>query len=193
MNESLLILADQLPTNTHNIQTIGLQEIDLEKLFKSTQNLENPVTFLYIQKNIEKLFKALLDKTRIIKAAGGLVKNGHGEYLFIFRLGKWDLPKGKVEDDEKTKIAARREVEEECGVTVDYLGPKLCNTYHTYYMRGRFVLKQTSWYEMGVNKSPLLTPQTDEDIEAAEWLSPSRLAKVRANTYPLILDVLQLI
>lgn len=191
MNESLLILADYLPENLSNIQTIGLQEIDLEKLFKSTQNLVNPVTYLYIQKNIDKFFKTLMDKIRVIKAAGGLVKNGDGNYLFIFRLGRWDLPKGKLEENEKTKIAAKREVEEECGIKVDYLGQKLCNTYHTYYMRGRFVLKQTSWYEMGVNKCPSLTPQTEEDIEAAEWLSPSGLTKVRSNTYPLILDVLQ--
>jgi 8-oxo-dGTP pyrophosphatase MutT (NUDIX family) len=33
---------------------------------------------------------------KIIEAAGGVVKNGRGEILFIFRRGKWDLPKGKI-------------------------------------------------------------------------------------------------
>lgn len=191
MNESLLILADGLPQNTENIQTIGLQDVDFLKLFKASQSADRPFTYLYIQKNIDKVFKPMLDKIKVIKAAGGLVKNGDGEYLFIFRLGKWDLPKGKIEEDEKTKIAAKREVEEECGIKVDYLGPKLCNTYHMYSFRGKPVVKQTTWYEMGVNRIPKLIPQKEEDIENAEWLENSQLEKVRANTYPLILDIIK--
>ena len=122
----------------------------------------------------------------IIKAAGGLVKNGEGDYLFIHRLGKWDLPKGKVEPNEKMREAAVREVEEECGIHIDYLGPKLQTTYHTYMMRGRFVLKQTKWYEMGVNKVPELIPQAEEDITDARWLAKDEFDRVLANTYPLI-------
>ena len=57
----------------------------------------------------------------LIEAAGGLVKNENGDYLFIYRNDKWDLPKGKIEKDEKTKVAAVREVEEECGIAVSKL------------------------------------------------------------------------
>ncbi|GGH24157.1 NUDIX domain-containing protein [Sphingobacterium alkalisoli] len=188
MNESLLILADFTPKIKDGIQTIGLQEIDLEKLFNnSTKN--NIVTYLYIHPEIENVFKLISSKLKIIKAAGGIVKNGEGHYLFIHRLGKWDLPKGKVEDNEKMRDAAVREVEEECGIEIHYLGKKAITTYHVYLMRGKPVLKQTNWYEMGVNKIPKLTPQLEEDIDRAEWLSKKDLTQVKENTYPLILAI----
>ena len=192
MNESQLILADFLPKKLTSVQTIGLQDIDLEKLFQASKTkVTKDVTYLYIHPDIERVFKGLLQKINIIKAAGGLVKNSEGAYLFIHRLGKWDLPKGKVEENEKMREAAVREVEEECGIEIDYLGPKLCTTYHTYIMRGKFTLKQTNWYEMGVNKVPKLVPQTEEDITDAKWLSAEELDKVRENTYPLITEIIR--
>ena len=118
MNQSLLIFADFAPKIKGNIQTIGLQEIDLEKLFNQSLNKAEKNIYLHIQPNIEKVFKSFIANIRIIKAAGGLVKNGEGQYLFIHRLGKWDLPKGKVEENEKMKEAALREVEEECGIKI---------------------------------------------------------------------------
>jgi len=193
MNQSLLILADFTPHIKENVQTIGLQDIDLEKLFNDSAHNSDKSVYLYIHPDIRKVFKKILSTTRIIKAAGGLVTNGNGEYLFIHRLGKWDLPKGKVEEGEKMKDAALREVEEECGIEVDYLGKKIATTYHTYYMRNKFVLKQTKWYNMGVNKIPKLTPQLEEDIDQAEWLKASDLKKVKENTYPLILEIVDTI
>ena len=190
MNQSLLILADFAPSIKNNIQTIGIQEIDIEKLFNKSQNNEK-ITYLLVHPNITQIFRIILSKLKIIYAAGGLVKNGEGKYLFIYRLNKWDLPKGKVEEEEKMREAAQREVEEECGIKVNYLGKKIATTYHTYIMRGKLVLKQTKWYDMGVNKVPKLVPQTEEDITKAEWLSKGDLDKVKLNTYPLIMDVLE--
>ncbi len=189
MNQSLLILADFTPHIKENVQTIGLQDIDLEKLFNDSAHNSDKSVYLYIHPDIRKVFKKILSTTRIIKAAGGLVTNGNGEYLFIHRLGKWDLPKGKVEEGEKMKDAALREVEEECAIEVDYLGKKIATTY----MRNKFVLKQTKWYNMGVNKIPKLTPQLEEDIDQAEWLKASDLKKVKDNTYPLILEIVDTI
>lgn len=191
MNQSLLILADFAPKIKGITQTIGLQDIDLEKLFNQSLNKTEKNVYLYVQPNIEKVFKNLIADLRIIKAAGGLVKNGEGHYLFIHRLGKWDLPKGKVEEDEKMKEAALREVKEECGLKIDYLGQKIMTTYHTYTMRNKFVLKQTKWYEMAVNEVPKLTPQKEEDIDQAIWVKPANLDKIKADTYPLILDVIE--
>jgi len=192
MNESQLILADFLPKKLSSVQTIGLQDIDLEKLFQaSKQKSTKDIIYLYIHPEIEKVLKSILQKLEIIKAAGGLVKNGEGEYLFIHRLGKWDLPKGKVENNEKMKEAAVREVEEECGIRINYLGSKLQTTYHTYTMRGKLVLKQTNWYEMGVNKSPKLIPQTEEDITEARWIAKGDFGVVLENTYPLIAHIIQ--
>lgn len=192
MNESQLILADFLPKKLPNIQTIGLQEIDLEKLsLASKHKTTKGSIYLYIHPDINSIFKSISQQVEIIKAAGGLVKNGEGAYLFIHRLGKWDLPKGKVENNEKMKAAAIREVEEECGIRIDYLGPKLHTTYHTYTIRGKLVLKQTNWYEMGVNKSPKLTPQKEEDITDARWISKDDFKMVLDNTYPMITQLIQ--
>jgi len=192
MNQSLLILADFAPSIKKNIQTIGLQEIDLEKLFNNSLKSKK-TTYLFVHPDVTEIFEQLINNMKIIHAAGGLVKNSEGEYLFIFRLGKWDLPKGKVEEGEKMKEAALREVEEECGIKIDYLGKRIATTYHTYTMRGKFVLKQTKWYEMGVNKIPKLTPQKEEDITSAEWLGKKDLEQVKENTYPLINDILDII
>ncbi|WP_236537065.1 NUDIX hydrolase [Sphingobacterium composti Ten et al. 2007 non Yoo et al. 2007] len=189
MNQSLLIFADFAPKIKKNVQTIGLQEIDLEKLFNSS-NKNEEINYLFVHPDVSTIFRKILSEQKIIYAAGGVVRNGEGDYLFIHRLGKWDLPKGKVDEGEKMREAAVREVEEECGIKVDYLGEKIQTTYHTYTMRGKFVLKQTKWYDMGVNKIPKLIPQTEEDITEAVWLSKKDIKKIKENTYPLILDIL---
>ncbi|UIR57945.1 NUDIX domain-containing protein [Sphingobacterium sp. SRCM116780] len=191
MNQSVLILADFVPSGIKYPQTIDVQDIDLEKLFKISEQEDFPKSYLYIHKDCQLVFQKIKNDSKIIKAAGGLVKNGDGDYLFIFRLGKWDLPKGKVESHEKMKEAAVREVEEECGLKINYLGKKIQTSYHTYRLRnGEFVLKQTNWYEMGVNKVPKLIPQTEEDITNAEWLGAHSLKQVRQNTYPIIENIL---
>ena len=51
-----------------------------------------------------------------IIAAGGLVTNENNELLMIFRRGKWDLPKGKLDKGETIEECAIREVEEETGI-----------------------------------------------------------------------------
>ena len=67
--------------------------------------------------DLEKLKKAFFKHFTHIEAAGGIVENEKKELLFIYRLGKWDLPKGKVEKGESIAETAVREVEEETGAT----------------------------------------------------------------------------
>src|SRR5690606_14494755 len=132
MNESQLILADFLPKKLTSVQTIGLQDIDLEKLFQASKTkVTKDVTYLYIHPDIERVFKGLLQKINIIKPAGGLVKNSEGAYLFIHRLGKSEHPKVKVEENEKMRESVVREIYAECGIVIYYLGPMLCTTYDT--------------------------------------------------------------
>lgn len=78
----------------------------------------------------------------LIKAAGGIVSNETNKYLFIFRNGKWDLPKGKIEKGENSRVAAVREVQEECGIRIDSSRDKVCNTYHIYKINGAMVIKK---------------------------------------------------
>lgn len=129
----------------------------------------------------------------LIKAAGGIVSNEASKFLFIFRNGKWDLPKGKIEKGENSRVAAIREVQEECGISIDSSGDKICNTYHIYEINGVLVIKKTSWYWMRADKQEKLIPQLEEGITDARWLSPGDLMLVRQNTYPLIRDLLNVI
>jgi 8-oxo-dGTP pyrophosphatase MutT (NUDIX family) len=55
-------------------------------------------------------------KKMIIKAGGGIVVNEQNEVLLIYRRGKWDLPKGKLDDGETIEECALREVKEETGL-----------------------------------------------------------------------------
>lgn len=118
----------------------------------------------------------------VIFAAGGLVKTPDGKLLCINRLGRWDLPKGKVEDGETMDIAALREVEEETGLQHITLGPLLIKTFHTYPLKGKQVFKETHWYAMTAPEQPL-TAQAEEDITQALWITPAELPQILADTY----------
>lgn len=108
-----------------------------------------------------------------IKASGGLVITEDQEALFIFKRGKWDLPKGKIDKGESKEDAAIREVEEETGVTNLKLGDRLCKTRHTFKTRaGKRAIKKTYWYHMTTHKQALV-PQVEEDIEKVEWIPPT--------------------
>ena len=123
----------------------------------------------------------------IIKAAGGLVLN-EGEVLMIWRLKKWDLPKGKLEKGEKPKKAAIREVEEECNVKVK-LGKKICHTWHTFKQNGKRILKITYWFRMYCVDDSKMKPQLEENIEEIKWMNETELKEAFYNTYPSIRDV----
>jgi 8-oxo-dGTP pyrophosphatase MutT (NUDIX family) len=136
-------------------------------------------------------YDIVIDKIKkdyeIIRAAGGLVLN-EGEVLMIWRLKKWDLPKGKLDKKEKPKEAAIREVEEECNIKVK-LGKKICHTWHTYKQNGKRILKKTYWYRMYCIDDSEMKPQLEENIEDIKWMNETELKEALYNTYPSIRDV----
>lgn len=127
---------------------------------------------------------------KIIEAAGGLVMNDNHEYLFIFRKGKWDLPKGKIEEKETIEIAAVREVEEECGIDGLEIIKQLNTTYHIYPLKNEMVLKPTYWFEMKTDFKGALVPQTQEGITKVEWIKPEKVAALLPNAYESIREVM---
>lgn len=127
----------------------------------------------------------------LIKAAGGVVNDDQGRVLLIFRRGKWDLPKGKLEDNEPIELCAEREVKEETGLTELQLRKPLLITYHTYSEKGKSILKETHWYMFDAHGKQKLIPQTDEDILKVEWVTKENLPMFVDNTYQLIRDVLR--
>ena len=106
--------------------------------------------------------------------AGSLVINQKRELLLIYRKGKWDFPKGKVEKNEKKKTGALRETSEETGLELEKLSLQqpLKKTAH--------LLKQkkinTKWYLVNYKGSKQkLKPQKEEGIEKCIWVSQESL------------------
>jgi mutator protein MutT len=130
-------------------------------------------------------------KRMLIQAAGGLVENEKGEILFIFRRGKWDLPKGKIDPGETLEECAIREVEEETGITNLRLIKFLLVTYHDYTEGGMKIKKESHWFLMNASSQQALVPQLEEDISEIRWIAPADLGSVLKNTYPTIVDVLK--
>lgn len=140
--------------------------------------------------DLDKLKKAFVKNFTVIEAAGGIVQNDNKELLFIHRLGKWDLPKGKVEKGEDPATTAVREVEEETGVKKLTLKKKIGETYHTYDAFGKHYFKTTHWYYMTCNHHQKLVPQTEEDIAEVKWVKTKDIKEPVSDTYPAIRDIL---
>jgi len=138
-----------------------------------------------------KQVKALCKKYKYIEAAGGLVQNEQGQYLLMFRRGKWDLPKGKAEKGESHQQTALREVEEETGIGGLTTLCELPSTYHMYEEKGKTILKRTYWFAMKSTFKAAPVAQTIEGIEEVEWLAPKDFDKVMINTYPSVLEILK--
>ncbi len=141
---------------------------------------------LIIVKNlpVEQVFFKVIEGLTFVQAAGGLVRNSKNEYLFIYRVGHWDLPKGHREAGEDLDFTARREVEEETGVTDLEVGEKLGETYHVYTLNGRREIKQTHWYDMFSKGETELVPQREEGITKAAWLSKKNIESCGYKLYP---------
>ena len=140
--------------------------------------------------DLAKLKETFFKNFEIIEAAGGIVQNEKKELLFINRLSKWDLPKGKVEPGEKQEESAVREVTEETGVKDLHLKKKIGETYHVYDAFGKHFLKVSHWYYMTCSSTQTLIPQTVEDITEVKWVKTKVIKEPMRNTYPSIKDIL---
>jgi 8-oxo-dGTP pyrophosphatase MutT (NUDIX family) len=181
VNDKPLFLTNEIQKET-DFQLFLLESIDIRQLV--IKIFQNKINKAYLYHPDEKeILRTLKSKLRVNKAGGGLVYNSKGEVLFIFRNGKWDLPKGGVEKGEKNKAAALREVEEETGVTGLQPMKKLQKTYHIFKRNGAYKLKITHWYEMKTDFDGVLFPQADEGIEKAEWLNPEQIKEALKNSY----------
>jgi ADP-ribose pyrophosphatase YjhB (NUDIX family) len=141
--------------------------------------------------DLEKLKKAFFKHFVIVEAAGGIVQNEKKEILFIFRRGKWDLPKGKMEKKELAEECAQREITEETGVSGLVLKKKVGETYHTYDEYGKHILKISHWFYYTCLKDQQLIPQTVEDITETRWIKTKDIKEPMSNSYENIKAILR--
>ncbi len=139
----------------------------------------------------EKTFDTFCKQFLILEAAGGVVYNAEKKILLIKRLGKWDLPKGKIEKIETPNHAAMREVCEETGVCDLEIIKQLPLTYHTYEHKGKNVLKRTYWFAMQCHSFTNFILQKEEDITDAKWMSKEEIKVAMKNSYASIDDLLE--
>jgi len=163
---------------------------ELTELMNAFRDFNHHQTLYVLHQNPDQLLDTIKSDFKIVEAAGGVVRRKDGRFLAIFRRGKWDLPKGKVEKGEFYKQTALREVKEECGLTELEVGKRLFDTYHTYSENGKNILKRTVWYEMILNGDQEPVPQTEEDITGFMWFDYQSVSEIMKNTYESLKDTI---
>ncbi len=182
-NECTIILTDSI-INKENYTFYYWEKFDLKKYLQQCDTSNSSTICLY-HTDIKFLWKQFKKHFKIIEAAGGVVFNKNNEILFIYRLDKWDLPKGKVEKGESIQETAIREVQEECGLNKVNIENFICKTFHIYTFKEKEILKISHWYTMSSDEKELI-PQLEEDITKVEWKNKEQISYALKNTYPNI-------
>jgi ADP-ribose pyrophosphatase YjhB (NUDIX family) len=190
----LVLAADDVFTSKDLVGDVLVRDATpafLDRLLRlmEVKKLKKLKSLTMLVRKKQQLILHLKDQFKIAKAAGGLVVKD-GQVLMIYRLGKWDLPKGKLKSDEDVAVGAMREVEEECNIKVE-LGEELPSTWHSYAYKGNKMLKKTSWFVMQCLDDSVMRPQTEEYIEEVRWMSPQDALARLQESYASITLVVQ--
>jgi 8-oxo-dGTP pyrophosphatase MutT (NUDIX family) len=181
VNDKPLFLTNHVAKET-DFKLFLLESVDIEQLIIKMFNNKILKAYLYYPDEKE-ILKKVKEKIPVKKAGGGLVYNQKREVLFIFRNGKWDLPKGGCDKGEEIEDCSIREVEEETGVGNLKITKKLQKTYHIFKRNGIYRLKITHWFEMTSTFEGIPIPQENEGIEKVAWLNPEEIKQALKNSY----------
>jgi len=181
INERPIILTDSLFLESDFDLLHFKNAIISEIIHKITEGRIKGIVLLC--SDLQKSWEDFKSNFKVISASGGLVLNEQREFLFIFRGGKWDLPKGRIEKGEQIKEAALREVKEECGVSKLILGEFLITTYHVFFQNNQNRLKETHWFNMETTTEEVLTPQLEEGITVAIFKNKKDSVAALENSY----------
>jgi 8-oxo-dGTP pyrophosphatase MutT (NUDIX family) len=162
---------------------------DLQELLSLYSKLTKIDCLYLFHNDIEELREDFRKCFLRIEAGGGLIRNTKGEFLLIYRRGRWDLPKGKLSGSESHESAALREAEEECGIKGLEIIRPLISTYHIYWLKTEMVLKRTTWFEMVYKGKEEPVPEKEEDITDIRWVAVKDLEYYLKQCFPLIRDV----
>lgn len=183
------IILTTVVSEERNFRNYLLSTANIGKIIKDL-NTTSLQEVRLIGKNEDNLISKFLKKLPNVIAGGGKVIHDNGDILFIFRNGKWDLPKGKTEAKETIENTALREVEEETGVTGLSITKPIETTYHIFKRNGKYKIKITYWFEMKTSYDGALSPQENEGITRVEWLNQESTLKALENSYSNIKTLL---
>lgn len=188
LSEKIIYLTDD-PKIKDAKNSFSLKEVTLKFILKRLKDPDVIELFLY-HHNSNKLLLNFRKKIKTVIAGGGKVINTDGDVLFIYRNGKWDLPKGRIEKDETIEEGAMREVKEETGVKkLKLIGP-IGQTYHLFKRNSETKLKITHWFDMSSTYSGKLSPEENEGITKVKWLNADKIQKVSKKSYANIRSLL---
>ncbi len=126
----------------------------------------------------------MMHKLKTVEAAGGLNIDKNDRILFIFKDGKWDLPKGLIDRGKSASQTALQETCEETGLNPEKLRvlTELIPTVHVSKFAKTKSLKETRWFLLRYSgpEKPF-QPQRDEGIEHCEWIPLWDLERPLAN------------
>lgn len=173
-----------------NVITYGLNEtVNAIALIENLKAADKTGAVI-ISDNIQKTKQDFFAQFEVIQAAGGIVQNETKDILFIFRRGKWDLPKGKLDRGETIEECAAREIEEETGVSGLTLKKKVGETFHCYREKEIDILKISHWYYFTCTGRAATTPQAAEQITEVKWIATRDIKEPMKNSYASIKEIL---
>jgi 8-oxo-dGTP pyrophosphatase MutT (NUDIX family) len=195
LNDRKIVIASENDASFQDSKTLKISHSNLSLFDQQISGfLNGNDNLLVLTGNIDFLWKNFQQSFRPLRAAGGVVYH-ENSYLFIFRKGKWDLPKGKQDTGETPEMTAIREVREETGlhdIVIDGVYPTTWHIYQSSYksFKRKWILKETAWFSMRASGSEVLIPQTEEDIEIVRWFSKNGLDTVLNNTYASLKNII---
>lgn len=189
-----LDFSDSLTQTQHNQVIKWGEELkspkDVFKILNAFLSEETRSSYHLPAKSFQYFLETVKKELQYIEAAGGFIEN-QGRYLCIHRLGRWDLPKGKLEKKETIEAAAIRECEEECGIGELSITHPLSSTFHIYPYKNGMAIKQSFWFYMHSTWDKALVAQTEENIDEVRWFDKEEiLSRVLPDTYYTIHDVI---
>lgn len=191
-----LFLVDSIDTRIedylHRPTTIFMEELSDAAVKTMLHEMDQQRFYYGVIKhnNLPELLAAFKAELQVLVASGGLVRTAQNDLLLIHRLGRWDLPKGKLDAGETLEECALREIEEETGAKNLSIEQPLQVTYHTYYQNDVHILKESHWYLVKAAEKTPLAPQTEESIEQCLWVPVDEVAPYIDGAFPSVADVL---
>lgn len=176
-------------------EVLGIHKLgsdgELKKFLTDFENTPDRGEAIIYHHNQHELFQRFRSCYKNLLAAGGLIWNAEKtHFLSMYRLGRPDLPKGKVEKEETFEMAATREVKEECGITEPEITTKIGSSFHIYQINQQSILKETKWFEMVYHGTATPVPQEEENISEIKWTAKEDLREFAEKTYPSIKEML---
>jgi ADP-ribose pyrophosphatase YjhB (NUDIX family) len=191
-DQEIIIDSQEESGNKNAVFLTGNENVsELKKLVTAIESDPGKKQLVLLSADPEKTWKTFQSIYIIMEAAGGLVFDKSGRLLMIFRNERWDLPKGKIENNETTEVAALREVSEETGIGMLHIEGECETTFHTYSFKDDKILKRTYWFRMSSADEGKLIPQLEEGITAVKWFTPAEVKKNTEHSYSSIVNILK--